>query len=79
MREKDSFAQKKQRLVPFKSRLLPCSGIFWRGLCTVLRVSNCLKPCPEVLETAKGIIPTRRPGGELVPYVGEATKVEEGV
>ena len=34
---------------------------------------------PTVLETAKSIIPTRRPGGELVPYVGEVTeKLKKG-
>ena len=30
------------------------------------------EPMPKVLDVAKAIIPTRRPGGELVPYVGEA-------
>jgi len=35
---------------------------------------------PHVLETAKKIIPTRRPGGELVPYVGEAlARLNHGV
>ena len=34
---------------------------------------------PDVLRTAKAIIPTRRPGGELVPYIGEvATKLKKG-
>jgi len=34
---------------------------------------------PDVLETAKSIIPTRRPGGELVPYIGEvAIKLKKG-
>ncbi len=27
---------------------------------------------PKVLEFAKRVIPTRRPGGELIPYIGEA-------
>ena len=30
------------------------------------------EPMPKVLHVAKTIIPTQRPGGELVPYVGEA-------
>ncbi len=34
---------------------------------------------PHVLDTAKGIIATRRPGGELVPYTGEAAiKLKKG-
>ncbi len=34
---------------------------------------------PRVLAKAKEIIPTRRPGGELIPYVGEvALKLEKG-
>jgi activator of 2-hydroxyglutaryl-CoA dehydratase/predicted nucleotide-binding protein (sugar kinase/HSP70/actin superfamily) len=34
---------------------------------------------PEVLDRAKQVIPTRRPGGELVPYIGEAMeKLQEG-
>ncbi|TAN51214.1 MAG: hypothetical protein EPN21_07220 [Methylococcaceae bacterium] len=34
---------------------------------------------PRVLEAAKEVIPTRRPGGELVPYLGEALlKLREG-
>ena len=34
---------------------------------------------PKVLDKAKKIIPTRRPGGELMPYVGEAlSKLEKG-
>ena len=34
---------------------------------------------PKVLAKAKEIIPTRRPGGELIPYVGEvALKLEKG-
>ncbi|MBU1776184.1 MAG: hypothetical protein KJ899_06050, partial [Gammaproteobacteria bacterium] len=34
---------------------------------------------PQVLKVAKEVIPTQRPGGELVPYVGEALlKLREG-
>jgi activator of 2-hydroxyglutaryl-CoA dehydratase/predicted nucleotide-binding protein (sugar kinase/HSP70/actin superfamily) len=34
---------------------------------------------PEVLEVARDVVSTRRPGGELVPYVGEALlKLQEG-
>jgi activator of 2-hydroxyglutaryl-CoA dehydratase/predicted nucleotide-binding protein (sugar kinase/HSP70/actin superfamily) len=32
------------------------------------------EPMPEILEHAKSVIETKRPGGELVPYVGEALK-----
>jgi predicted nucleotide-binding protein (sugar kinase/HSP70/actin superfamily) len=33
----------------------------------------------EVLELAAEVVPTRRPGGELVPYIGEAVlKLREG-
>jgi predicted nucleotide-binding protein (sugar kinase/HSP70/actin superfamily) len=34
---------------------------------------------PEVLDAAQPVISTRRPGGELVPYVGEAVlKLQHG-
>jgi activator of 2-hydroxyglutaryl-CoA dehydratase/predicted nucleotide-binding protein (sugar kinase/HSP70/actin superfamily) len=37
------------------------------------------EPMPKVLEIAKEVISTRRPGGELVPYVGEAMlKLQKG-
>ncbi|CAK0742456.1 conserved hypothetical protein [Gammaproteobacteria bacterium] len=36
-------------------------------------------PMPKVLEAARRLIPTRRPGGELIPYVGEVLlKLREG-
>ncbi len=36
-------------------------------------------PMREVLELAAEVVPTRRPGGELVPYIGEAVlKLREG-
>ncbi len=37
------------------------------------------EPMPEILETAERVIKTKRPGGELVPYLGEALlKLEKG-
>ncbi len=37
------------------------------------------EPMPKVIEEAKKVIPTQRPGGELVPYVGEAAlKLQKG-
>ncbi len=37
------------------------------------------EPMPHVLGAAQPIIPTQRPGGELVPYVGETTiKLKKG-
>jgi len=34
---------------------------------------------PDIMETAEAVIHTKRPGGELVPYVGEAVqKLKEG-
>ncbi len=37
------------------------------------------EPLPKVLEAARKIISTRRPGGELIPYVGEAAlKLQQG-
>ncbi len=37
------------------------------------------EPMPKILDIAESVIQTKRPGGELVPYVGEAVlKLQEG-
>jgi activator of 2-hydroxyglutaryl-CoA dehydratase/predicted nucleotide-binding protein (sugar kinase/HSP70/actin superfamily) len=37
------------------------------------------EPVPQVLESAERVVATKRPGGELVPYLGEALlKLEKG-
>jgi activator of 2-hydroxyglutaryl-CoA dehydratase/predicted nucleotide-binding protein (sugar kinase/HSP70/actin superfamily) len=83
----DAFRKAKQRFLRKKKRQLlklTAAYLMQRYLIAdpLYRAAGLHPPTamPHVLEMAKKIIPTQRPGGELTPYVGEAlVKLNQGV
>ncbi len=83
----EAFRKTRQRFVSKKKRQLMALRVAYFMQRFVLatplyRAAGLAMPeaVPRVLEKAKAVVPTRRPGGELMPYVGETLmKLEKGV
>lgn len=86
-RSEDSFfVQKRKKFLWKKRKRLVIVSVIHRILRSLLAAPlyrsagiDMPEKLPKVLERAKEIIVTRRPGGELIPYIGEvALKLEKG-